>query len=205
MLYRYYALTSLADQLLLGEANWLENLVTDRLEQVGRVWLKERVKEFTGFDLARRLNRGYATGGLSEIRRARNNFLSGSSLSARSGFIGRALRGAASGFETEINRKETEIVGSDVRRAVVDRMEHALLGDKPERRDPGERQGWSTSRQQWLDAAWRHNWESQPRDPQGQWKPGRLKHPYMTKGARKIRAKRRAVARKAARQFYSED
>lgn len=205
MLYRYYALTSLADELLLGEENWLEKLVTERLQEEGRVWLKEKIKEFTGFDLVRRLQRGYTTGGASEFRRARNSFLNGSSLSARSGFIGRGLRDIASGFETEINRAETEVVGSDVRRAVVDRMEHALLGDKPNQ-DAGQREQptWQNSRQKWLDAAWRHDWRSQPRDPTGRWIPGRLKHPYMTRGARKIRSKRRATARKAARQFYSE-
>jgi hypothetical protein len=206
MLYRYYALTALADQLLDGEGNWLEKLVTDRLEQVGRVWLKEKVNELAGFDLARRTKRAYATGGLSEIRRFRNSWLSGGALSARSGFVGRGLRDIASGFNTEINRKETEVLGSDVRRAVVDRMENALLGEKPDKDQAGrQQQTWSGSRQKWLDAKWRHTWESQPRDPQGQWKPGRLKHPYMSKGARKIRTKRRAVARQAAKQGYSED
>jgi hypothetical protein len=207
MIYRYYALTSLSDALLTGEGNFLEKLVTNRLEEVGRVWVKQKIAEATGFDFVRRTKRAYTTGGFSEFRRARNRLLAGSSFSARSGFIGRGLRDIASGFNTEINRVETEVVGSDIRRAVVDRMENALLGDKDEEQGSGERSGknFSSSRQRWLDAPWRHNWESQPRDPHGRWKPGRLKHPYMTKGARKIRAKRRAVARKSARESYSED
>jgi len=203
MLYNYYALSSLSDALLKGDQNFLEKLVTDRLEQVGRVWIKQKIFELSGVDLVRRTKRAITSQGISELRRARNSWLSGGSLSARSGFIGRALRSAASGFETEVNRRETEVVGSAARRAVVDRMEHALLGDKPET-DRRKQQNWSGSRQQWLDAAWRHDWRSQPRDPQGRWTPGRLKHPYMTRGARKIRGKRRAAARNAAREAWRD-
>jgi hypothetical protein len=213
MIYRYYALASLSDSLLIGEGNFLEKLVTDRLEEFGRVWLKQKVAEATGFDFLRRTKRAYTTGGMSEIRRARNRLLAGSSLAARSGFIGRGLRDIASGFNTEINRVETEVVGSDVRRAVVDRMEHALVGDEQDRGNgtgTGGRSGqsWSSARQEWLkanDAPWRHNWESQPRDPHGRWKAGRLKHPYMTKGARKIRTKRRIIARNAARESWRDN
>lgn len=204
MLYRYYALTSLADSLLDGTENILEKLVTDRLEQLGRVFIKQKVKEVVGFDLIRRGQRAYTTGGVSELRRGRNSFVSGSSFSARSGFIGRGLRDVASGFNTEVNRAETEVVGSDVRRGVVDRIEHALLGDKPDK-EPGQGQTFSASRQQWLDAAWRHDWRSQPRDPEGRWKAGRLKHPFMTQGARKLRSKRRAAVRKTVREAFRDD
>lgn len=204
MLYRYYALTSLADSLLEGNQNFLEKLVTERLEELGRVFLKEKVKEVVGFDLVRRGKRAFTTEGVSELRRLRNDLVGGTPFAAKSGFVGRGLRDVASGFNAEVNRAETEVVGSDVRRGVVDRLENALLGEKPEH-DRGQRQTFSQSRQKWLDAKWRHDWRSQPRDAGGKWKPGRLKHPYMTVGARKIRGKRRAAARKAARQAYSED
>jgi len=203
MLYRYYALTSLADSLLGGEQNFLENMITERLEQLGRVWLKEKVNDLVGHDLARRMKRGYTTGGVSEIRRARNTWLGGTAMSARSGIIGRSLRAVSSGFETEVNRRETEVVGSDFRRGVVDRIEHALLGEKPDA-ERGKQKSWSSSRQQWLDADWRHDWRSQPRDPQGRWSVGRLKHPYMTQGARKIRRQRIAAARKAVKEAWRD-
>ena len=204
MLYSYYGLSSLADTLLSGESNFLEKMITERLEEVGRVWLKEKVDELVGHDLARRMKRGYTTGGLSEIRRLKNSALGGGAFSARSGFIGRTSRAITSGFETEVNRRETEIVGSDFRRGVVDRMENALLGEKPdtERRN---QQTWSGSRQQWLDAGWRHDWRSQPRDPKGRWTQGRLKHPYMTQGARRIRRQRIAAARKAVKELWREE
>ena len=205
MLYTYYLLTSLSDALIGGEENFLENMVTERLHEVGKVWLKEKVADLLGHDFARRAKRGYTTGGLSEVRRLRNRWLGGTVMSARSGFVGRTLRGFSSGFESEFNRRETEVAGSDVRRAVVDRIEHALLGDKHEAADTdqqGTKRSWTRSREQWLDAEWRHDWRSQPRDPHGRWSPGRLKHPYMTKGARRIRRQRIAAARKAVHEAF---
>ena len=180
----------------------LENLVTKRLEEVGKLWLKEKVADVVGHDFARRLKRGYTTSGLSEVRRLKNTALGGSAFSARSGVVGRTLRGFQTGFESEFNRRETQVAGSDVRRAIVDRMEHAFFGDRQSNADKAASSNFKRSRQQWLDEAWRHNWRSQPRDWHGRWTPGRLKHPYMTKGARRIRAKRRSAARKAVREAF---
>ena len=183
----------------------------ERVEEIGKVWIKEKVDEATGIDLARRVKRAYSTEGLSEVRRLRNSLLGGSALSARSGVVGRVLRAFSSGFETEFNRLETSIAGSDIRRAVIDRVEHYLGGskhaadDKDKDKEQGGKKSWRQSREEWLDSAWRHNWRSQPRDAHGRWTPGRLKHPYMTQGARKIRRKRRAAVRKAVHEAFTRD
>jgi hypothetical protein len=75
------------------------------------------------------------------------------------------------------------------------------------------RTDWATSRQDWLDNKWFHDWRSQPRDARGRWIPGRLqwindelKYPGTRPGRRKLkklRARRlgRRVGRRAARQW----
>ena len=209
MLYSYYALSSLADSLLEGEGNLLEKLVTDRIQEVGKLWLKEKVDQVVGHDFARRVKRGWTTGGMSEVRRLRNSWLGGSAFSARSGIVGRTMRAFDTGFISEFNRRETKVSGSDVRRAVVDRIEAALFGEghgagstEGQESNQGKRRNWSGSRQQWLNAAWRHDWRSQPRDFYGRWSPGRLNHPYMSKGARRIRRQRIAAARKTVHETF---
>lgn len=61
---------------------------------------------------------------------------------------------------------------------------------------------WSSSRQEWLDMNWRHNWMSQPRDLHGRWIPGRLNHPYISRKARRVRAARRKAVRAAVRRGF---
>jgi hypothetical protein len=76
------------------------------------------------------------------------------------------------------------------------------------------RSNWATSRNDWLDNHWRHDWRSQPRDVAGKWVPGRL--PYIatqlqmkgkTTGRRTLRRRRlrrqaRLRGRKAAKRMF---
>ena len=76
------------------------------------------------------------------------------------------------------------------------------------------RSGWARSRSEWLDNHWKHDWRSQPRNPEtGQWMAGRLdqidsslrysgtKAGRKTKRRRKLRTQARARGRKAARKM----
>lgn len=68
---------------------------------------------------------------------------------------------------------------------------------KPTRIAAWQRHAWATSRQDWLDNAWKHDWRSQPRNRIGEWIPGRLPYPVANApavgrgSARSSRARRR--------------
>ena len=76
------------------------------------------------------------------------------------------------------------------------------------------RSNWATSRDDWLDNKWRHDWRSQPRNALGQWIPGRLttaaaalqykgkKIGRRTKRRRKLRRLSRLRGRKAAKMAF---
>jgi hypothetical protein len=60
------------------------------------------------------------------------------------------------------------------------------------------RTDWATSRDDWLDNRWRHDWRSQPRDARGRWIPGRLQTWYVStsmryRGTHAGRKKRRTM------------
>jgi hypothetical protein len=123
-----------------------------------------------GVGVASRVAQAVATGGQSELDRMRSQWLS--SLTPQR-LPGHALINAVTKSFLE--------------------NEHLLY------RPPGKWQKWSKARQEWLDEKWRHDWRTQPRDWHGRWSPGRLRHPYISKGARRIRRVRRREARTLAR------
>jgi hypothetical protein len=170
-------LSALAGSLVIGNDNSLEKLVIEKLETMGEQFLKDMISKSTGVDLIGRGKAALASGGRSEVNRARSSWLQGPSVPN--------LSGSGSG-------------GSS------DRIEKSFFKNK-QGQSKGQKPTWSGSRREWLDANWRHTWESQPRDVEGRWKPGRLKHPYISKGARRIRSKRRAAARKAVREAWRDD
>ena len=71
---------------------------------------------------------------------------------------------------------------------------------------------WATSREDWLDNRWRHDWRSQPRDMRGRWIPGRLQYieelmQYRgTRRRRKLKKFRaRRTSKRTRRRFFAKD
>lgn len=176
-------LSALAGSLVVGTDNSLEKLVMEKIEKMGEEFLKEAITHFTpGLNIVDRTKAAFRSAGKSELENARRNWLQGVS----------TVKAPGSGLS-----------------GTSERLEKAFFKDSKFQRPVGSSGGggaktWQGSRQQWLDAEWRHDWRSQPRDAEGRWKAGRLKHPYMTQGARSIRRKRRAAARKAASAFWRD-
>ena len=201
-------LASLATALVSGGSNPLEHILLEKLEAMGEEAIREIISQsLSDFDLLGRTKAAFETKGMSEINNLRARWLNPGG-GAIGSFASRTKTAYTTGGKSEFNRLRRRILGSDGSEAAK-RIQEAFFGKFKERdttysRDEGGRT-WSSSRREWLDAGWRHDWRSQPRDKHGKWIPGRLKHPYMTKGARKIRSKRRAAARKAAKSAYLED
>lgn len=168
-------LSKLATALINGDENLIEKLIEKKLEDLG----EDVIMQLVGGPLATamRVSKAVETGGASEFNRLRNQWLQGIKPPslAGTGTIGRLQK-------------------------AFERNKHLLM--RPE----GKWQTWRKSRGEWLDESWRHDWRSQPRDPQtGEWVPGRLKHPYISKGARRLRLKRRKAAREMAKAALNND
>lgn len=140
--------TDLGQALLTGEGGGvLVKILQRKLEEAGRDLLLEHLPASSGG--IGRLRTAIATGGQSEFNRARDQFLN------------------------QFRPRQTPYSG------MLRRLESSFLarGNKRRRRiRPGTWQAsnWATSRQDWLDNRWRHDWRSQPRDALGRWIPGRL-------------------------------
>lgn len=125
------------------------------------------------------------------------------------GVVGRAAEALSTGGRSEVDRMRSQWLNSlmpvrTTSQGVAGRFQRAFLRNEHLLTRPeGKWQRWSRSRQEWLDERWRHDWRSQPRDWRGRWTPGRLRHPYISKGARRIRRARRQAARSAARGIIS--
>lgn len=125
------------------------------------------------------------------------------------GVIGRVAQAVATGGQSELNRVRSQWLSSLTPQrlpgqGMLGRLENAFLKNEHLLNRPsGKWQKWSKSRQEWLDEKWRHDWRTQPRDWHGRWSPGRLRHPYISKGARRIRRVRRREARAAVRGIMS--
>jgi hypothetical protein len=171
-------LGNLANVLITGNESALENLLAKKLEELGEDALMQLVGNLSpDMGIANRVVRAVETGGESEFNRARNEWLHAIS--------------------------PTPLPGANILQKLEDLFEkrkQQIQSTRPDRPE-GNWWMWSNSRHQWIDQRWRHNWRSQPRDWHGRWEPGRLRHPYISKGARRIRRQRRAAARKAAKQL----
>jgi hypothetical protein len=93
---------------------------------------------------------------------------------------------------------------SGVLKKLAEQINNAVNIYNQEATKPVEGRHWtySKSRQQWLDVSHRFDWRTQPRDPHGQWTPGRLRYPYMSKDLKRMRRKLRYTSRKAARRGF---
>ena len=63
------------------------------------------------------------------------------------------------------------------------------------------RTDWATSREDWLDNRWLHDWRSQPRDVRGRWIPGRLQYIEQSMQYRGAKPGRRKLAKLRARRL----
>jgi hypothetical protein len=142
-------------------------------------------------------------------------------------FIREQAAGAFSGakrisdaIETGGGSEITRLAERAIRYGIPDPITHARLLRKVQGAiDNKRRKGsgawanttWASSRDDWLDNKWRHDWRSQPRNVLGQWIPGRLNYindqmkwrgsriGRRTKRRRKLRRRARMMGRKAAR------
>lgn len=205
-MFGFGVLADLATSLISGGENNIEKLILEKLEHMGEEFLKEIANEMIpGVDLIGRGKSALQSRGMSEVNRLRSHWLSGTA--SGSSFMNSGKTAGMGGLQ----RLSVNVIGAE-QTDLAKKIQNAFFGGRDLQRTPGlldntEHGGktWQGSRQQWLDAGWRHDWRSQPRDKHGRWLPGRLKHPYMTQGARRIRRQRRTAARKAAKQAYSEN
>lgn len=170
-------LGTIADALIRGDDNLISRMVERKLENLGQNMIRELMPVGTGaFATSSRIEQAVRTRGASEFNRIRSQWLN--SLAPP------PLPGAG----------------------ILNRLQNAYRKAAFEASRPqGKHWVWSRSRREWLDQSWKHDWRSQPRDVRGRWIPGRLRHPYVSKGVRRLRAKRRAVARAAVRDAWRND
>lgn len=194
-------LTKLATALVNGDDNIVEKLIANKLENMGEDMLMQLIgRAVPGFDVVQRAAAAVETGGVSEFNRLRSQWLHSITPSALPG--SGTLRRLQSAFDKNkhlLSRPggtRLTWIGKD--------------WNDPDKKwvrivdDTGGHWKWNRSRQQWLDEGWKHDWRSQPRDPRGRWIEGRLRHPYISKGARRIRRARRKAAREMARNLMRD-
>jgi hypothetical protein len=165
-------LAKLATALIEGDDDIIAKLLERKLEDLGR----DLILNVIGSEIAiaNRVGEAIKTGGASEFNRMRQQWLHGLTPAPAPGFG--FLRRVQNTYEREY-----------------------ALAERNAGRPAGKWWQWSRSRNEWLDRRWRHDWRTQPRDWHGRWIPGRLRHPYMSRTAKRIRRSRRRAARIAAR------
>lgn len=175
-------LGNLAVALFQGDEGAVGKIVENKFERMGRDLLMNATPFGSALGVAGRFGEFLETGGMSELDRLGRQWLSGL-------------------------RPSTSFPGSGILR----RMQNAMMQTGQRRIYNWQRGGWATSRQDWLENNWRHNWRSQPRDLIGRWIPGRLSYPVSAlpkvsrrvRRIRRIRNANRRVGRQAARGIVS--
>ena len=137
-------LASLATALINGDDNSLERLIVGKFEHMGEELLMQLMGQFVTSPSFQQIPF------VQEYERTRQQFLNG--LTPTPLPAGQKVLNALQGLFAA----KTMGAGGP---------------GKPAR---WERTDWATSRQDWLDNRWRHDWRSQPRDVRGRWIPGRL-------------------------------
>ena len=156
----------------------------------------------------------------SKLESIGENFLT-KQLSGGSAMGQRIAEAISSGGVSEFNRIGEDFIKSQIANVMPTRWYNSLRRrvHGAHGRNPAAawaRTDWASSRDDWLDNRWRHDWRSQPRDMKGRWIPGRLQ--YIAEqlqyrgtrtGRKKLRdAKLRKIARKkgrrAAKKIFKE-
>jgi hypothetical protein len=143
-------LSQLAAAGIEGEAGILEQIIQKKLEGEA----EHLVMRFLGgpLGLGQRVQKAVATGGQSEFDQTRDRFLRPLTPHVPHGGLIRKLDafiGAGGGKKGRFKRR-------------------GKYG--------WQATDWASSRDDWLDNRWRHDWRSQPRDQRGRWIPGRLEY-----------------------------
>lgn len=164
-----------------GDENLLTKLVENKLESMG----EDALMSLIGgpIAMAGQVGNILQTGGAANFNRLRDQWLN--------------------------NLKPGPLPYQKMLQRVFESREHHRGRDRAAK---WTRTDWAKSRQDWLNNLWQHNWESQPRDYHGRWIIGRLSRPYVArhpkrqKGikARRLRNKRRRMARRLARQMLQQ-
>lgn len=181
-------MTKLATALIDGDTSIIAKIIEKKFEDLGEDFIMQLLAG--PLSNASRITTAIETGGGSEFDRFRNEWLSKikppSNMPGLPGKMFDKLRAAYDKSDKDIKRRWSTVWG---------------------------RTNWASSRQDWLDNRWRHDWRSQPRDVHGRWIPGRLETisaELMYRGKRpsrnvrtfrKKRRARRAAARKLAQQM----
>src|SRR6266699_676675 len=167
-------LGQLVASLLQSEDNVIEELIVKKIEEIGKDFVADLIRETplgAAFGVTDRLAKAIESGGASEFKRARAQWLN-------------ALKKPINSFGSGSSR-----MGAKIQKAL---QKSAQDSSRPE----DGHWKWSRSRQEWLNEDWRHDWRSQPRDKRGRWIPGRLNTIYVSQTLRKRRASRRKMIRK---------
>jgi hypothetical protein len=184
-------IAKLVAALVEGDDNLLDKALSDKLEKLGEDFLMRTLGGPFGSDAVGRIGQAIDTGGMSEINR-----------------LGESWINKAVPKQSAWQSKILNLVSSTRRRI------HGEHG--PGSRAAWARTDWASSRDDWLDNHWRHDWRSQPRDEHGRWIPGRLGYIAITlqyRGRKMGRVKRkkmqmrrlsRARGRRAARKLFKQ-
>jgi hypothetical protein len=151
----------------------IDAILTNKLEQLGENTLLNALAPLNGAGPAKRIVDAIESGGMSEIDKLGEEFLH--KLTPKPGELGGRVLGIAGRYRI-----------------------HGQHG--PASSAAWARTDWATSRDDWLDNRWKHDWRSQPRDLRGRWIPGRLNYVPLAlqyRGSRKGRVKRRKMRARA--------
>jgi hypothetical protein len=183
-------IAKLVSALIEGDDSLLEKIIDDKLNSLGEEFLmKALAGPFGGTDT--RMGDALRSGGLSELEHLGQKVLS-------SGLPAPWQKIISSAYAPLRRRTHGE---------------HSLRSASA-----WARTDWASSRDDWLDNRWRHDWRSQPRDARGRWIPGRLNTIYVPnelryRGAHPGRRKRRKMklhrlerlrGRRAARSLFKK-
>ncbi len=179
-------LGQLVASILRDEGNVIEDLIFDKVKEIGKEKIKELVEETPlgeplgeAFSARKRFMDAIESGGATEFKRARDRWLNDLKHSLDYKKSGQGATRFAKKIENFFNQTAQE-------------------NSKPE----GGFWKWSKSRQEWMDEGWKHDWRSQPRNLIGRWIPGRLNRIYVSPRFKKVRAARRRAVRKMVKEMY---
>lgn len=197
------AIAALASTLVSGDENAIEKMIANKLENMGGSLISQLLESVTpkASDLSR-IGKAIDTGGVSELERLRNEWLS--SVTPRpASFPG-------SGMARRLQRAFDNNQHLLSRPGGTELTWEGKGWNDPDKKwvrrwsSTGGHWKWDKSRQQWLDTSYRYDWRTQPRDYHGRWRAGRMKYAYVPKQQRRMRTMRRRAARKMARQIIKE-
>jgi hypothetical protein len=128
-------------------------------------------------------------------------FLLGS-FSGASSTANRIQQALATGGMSEVNRAADGALRNMLPARWYSPLRRRIHGEHSLRSQAAwARTDWATSRDDWLDNRWLHDWRSQPRDVRGRWIPGRLQYIEQSMQYRGTKPGRRKLKKLRARRL----